>query len=71
MHITKQIFSKNYFFTNKKTSFFDKVKHFRKVIVSSLTNIFNSKATINGLVYDKTRKLLFSLIDSQSNNQSV
>jgi hypothetical protein len=63
---SKQSLSKNYFYLTKKSTIFERLKHYTKVIVSEVKNIYRSNPSIGGLVYDKKRNLLFSLIDNRS-----
>jgi len=62
----KNSFSTNYFYVTKKSTFFEKIKHYTKVIFSEIKSLYKSLPSIGGLVYDKKRKLLFSLIDTRS-----
>lgn len=62
--------SSNFFYLNRKATFLDKIKHYNKVIVTEVKNLFSKNAERYGLAYDHKRKLLFSLIDTRYRENS-
>ena len=58
--------SKSYFHLNRRAGLFDKVRRYAEVLLSEAKGLFRRTAEVTGLVYDKQRHLLFSLVDVHS-----